>query len=147
MRRLLNLHLKRKRAYGTTVLYIFFSRIFLCFQNYKNKKAYNKKIYHKINRTDEKLKRRGWWGRFFLGLFSHFSDEFFSEFSLNFRRKKAWKNVNYESFFMSLYFYTFFTVHANMKNVSAAFFISWNICICFLSFPLVNHPTSRKKRE
>lgn len=49
--------LQHHRSDGTAVFHSFFE-IFICFQNYKNTaNVVEQKIHHKINRTDEKLKR------------------------------------------------------------------------------------------
>lgn len=68
----------------------------------------------------------------------------FSEFFFN---RETWKNVNYESYFMSLYFFTVLLC-ANMKNASAALgcFFFYQSVVMFACFPFLcllfpaNHP-------
>lgn len=114
----------------------------MLFENYKNKKkAYNKKIFiTKI--TDEKLKRvdGGW--KIFFSFFSFFcfihstrdgmNIFFFQNFSCwIFQEYKKMENVNYESFFMSLYI---FLLAGNMKNAS---FLSVEIFLLLLTLLIV----------
>lgn len=136
------------------VIFIEISRYHIFFENFyvfgiiKNEKKRTAEkiiIYNKQNRW--KIKEGGGaWGRMedFFYSSSWISDEFFWIF-LNFsiRRKKfqriTWKIMNYESFFMSLYLYTFCCLTWKMLRL---FFISWNILSFFFAWDYKSIKTS-----
>lgn len=114
----------------------------MLFENYKNKKKRitKKNFYHENNRW--KIKEGGWWLEDFFFIFSFFfcfihstrdgMNIFFQNFSCwIFQEYKKMENVNYESFFMSLYI---FLLAGNMKNAS---FLSVEIFLLLLTLLIV----------